>query len=195
MRDNPSRVVSRVLSNSFWEHHVPGNGLSGYAGPNPCGGCRSIPGHGADFCLSTIRVHGRGYAQWVRPRRHPERDVICGRGGRDTIRARSGDDVIVGGDRNDYIWGGSGSDTVHGEYGSDKIDGGPRNDQIRGGPDDDLVLGNGGSDVLEGMRGKDELYGGRRDDAIRAPRAMTHVCEAVGTGGTTSLREGGATTG
>ena len=65
-------------------------------------------------------------------------DVICvpdmsDRHAFHVIRAKAGDDVIIGGDGIDWIDGGPGRDTIYARRGDDRIDGGSGVDTIHGG--------------------------------------------------------------
>lgn len=66
-------------------------------------------------------------------------------------KGTSGDDVIIGSDRNDdinpfdgndIVYAKGGNDTVRHSYGKDYIEGGPGADTVRGGFDDDTIYGN-----------------------------------------------------
>ncbi len=60
-------------------------------------------------------------------------DVICARGGDDTVRGGLGADLIYGGAGNDHLDGQEGSDTLMGESGDDVLGGGSEYDYLDGG--------------------------------------------------------------
>jgi Ca2+-binding RTX toxin-like protein len=83
----------------------------------------------------------------------------------------SGDNLIIGTNKNDDInpFGGDdtvyakgGDDYVHHSYGNDVIDGGPGNDTLRGGFDNDVIWGGPGRDLIDcaylESRDKGEAY-------------------------------------
>jgi Ca2+-binding RTX toxin-like protein len=117
--------------------------------------------------------------------------ILCG-GGRDSVVAGMGNDIINGGgDDDDYIDGrggndiidtGSGRDTVYGGAGNDVITsrgpfveahGGAGNDYIQSTLDgaDDVMYGDAGNDTLDGGYGHDSLYGGEGDDWVHNAEA------------------------
>jgi hemolysin type calcium-binding protein/List-Bact-rpt repeat protein len=86
-------------------------------------------------------------------------DVICGRGGNDTLYAGADHDLLVGG---------RGDDRVYGQNGRDYLAAGPGNDVLRGGGSEDEFLGARGRDVLVARDGiTDVVHGGLGRDRAR----------------------------
>ena len=79
-------------------------------------------------------------------------DVICvedaDRDGFRIIRAKGGDDVVLGGEGIDWIEGGAGDDVIYGRGGDDRIDGGAGTDLIYGGDGFDVVYADDLSDTV-----------------------------------------------
>lgn len=65
----------------------------------------------------------------------------------ESVRAGSGDDVLIGTDGDDYLYGGDGNDTIEGGDGSDVLQGGAGMDHLRGGEDADICDQEPGEDV------------------------------------------------
>lgn len=84
----------------------------------------------------------------------------------DTIFAKAGDDVVIGGDTDDALHGGSGDDILVGNDGDDRFDGGDGNDVMFGGLGADDMSGNAGNDIMYGGLGDDELFGGAGNDSL-----------------------------
>ncbi len=84
----------------------------------------------------------------------------------DTIFAKAGDDVVIGGNTDDALHGGSGDDILVGNDGDDRFDGGDGNDTAFGGLGADDMSGNAGDDVMYGGIGDDELFGGIGNDKL-----------------------------
>lgn len=84
----------------------------------------------------------------------------------DTIFAKAGNDVVIGGDTDDALHGGSGDDILVGNDGDDRFDGGNGNDAMFGGLGDDDMAGNAGNDLLYAGIGDDEAFGGAGRDLI-----------------------------
>ncbi len=84
----------------------------------------------------------------------------------DTIYARGGDDVVIGGDTDDALYGGDGDDLLVGNDGDDRFDGGLGNDVAFGGLGDDDMAGNEGDDTLYAGLGDDEAFGGAGNDKV-----------------------------
>ncbi|OQX30979.1 MAG: hypothetical protein B0D94_08465 [Candidatus Sedimenticola endophacoides] len=101
--------------------------------------------------------------------------TIKGKSKNDDLRGGDGDDVIDGGAGNDDIageggddllLGGTGNDELDGGAGNDLLDGGEGNDQLAGGEGDDLLSGGDGNDRMEGGAGDDTLLGGAGNDRM-----------------------------
>ncbi|AFY69044.1 peptidase domain protein [Thalassoporum mexicanum PCC 7367] len=85
---------------------------------------------------------------------------INGNQGNDTIEAGDGNDAVMrGGKGSDSIDGGSGNDILNGNNDNDTVVGGNGDDTIRGGMDNDILLGGSGNDFLIGDLGQDILTG------------------------------------
>jgi len=93
-------------------------------------------------------------------------DNLNGNRGNDTIDGLGGNDILLGGRDNDTISGGDGDDAIGGNIGNDRIDGGSGNDILLGGKDNDLLIGNLGNDVLSGDFGQDILIGNEGSDTF-----------------------------
>mgnify|MGYP001105368137 CR=1 FL=1 len=93
-------------------------------------------------------------------------DNLNGNRGNDTIDGLGGNDILLGGRDNDTISGGDGDDGIGGNIGNDRIDGGSGNDILLGGKDNDLLIGNLGNDVLSGDFGQDILIGNEGGDTF-----------------------------
>ncbi|MGB7274658.1 MAG: trypsin-like serine protease [Geitlerinemataceae cyanobacterium] len=91
-------------------------------------------------------------------------DLLFGNRGNDTIFGLGGDDIALGGGDRDVISGGDGNDGLGGNTGSDIVNGEAGNDTIFGGQDDDTLTGGVGNDVLSGDLGNDLLTGGEGSD-------------------------------
>lgn len=89
------------------------------------------------------------------PDRNDDDQVIEGSGGRDTVDAGVGHDLIFGNSQKDNLEGGEGIDVLVGETWADTLS---------GGEDDDVLLGGAGADVLEGGTGHDYVVGGSGND-------------------------------
>ncbi len=112
--------------------------------------------------------------------------------GKDTLKGRGGDDLIVGdvgeiiitefGDcitigNDDELIGGKGNDTLIGDFyeisagaiysgGKDLLDGGKGDDSLDGGEKRDTLLGGKGDDTLIAGNGADSVEGGKNRDSI-----------------------------
>ncbi len=93
----------------------------------------------------------------------------------DTIYARGGDDVVIGGDTDDALYGGDGDDLLVGNKGDDRFDGGLGNDIIFGGLGDDDLAGNEGDDILRAGLGDDEAFGGAGSDRVLGDRGNDNL--------------------
>lgn len=81
--------------------------------------------------------------------------------GNDTVRAKGGADQLLGGAGNDKLFGDDGSDLILGEAGNDRLFGGADNDTLDGGAGNDVIYGDGGDDFLFGGAGNDKLFAGK----------------------------------
>lgn len=110
-----------------------------------------------------------------------------GKGNRDNLIGRRGNDVLHGGqdkgeydpdegpvdyiNNDDLLSGERGDDTVYGRGGRDYATGGPGSDEVYGGPGRDVMLGDEGDDVLRAADGEadvvycDEPYTGPAEGA------------------------------
>jgi len=86
-------------------------------------------------------------------------DIVNGNEGNDQIVGAGGDDLLQGGVGNDWIAGGEGDDLLQGYDGDDNLFGGAGNDVIRGGAGSDELIGNEGNDILIGEGDGDFLMG------------------------------------
>ncbi|MDX1977505.1 MAG: esterase-like activity of phytase family protein [Pseudanabaenaceae cyanobacterium bins.68] len=86
-------------------------------------------------------------------------NTISGTGQADLIRARGGNNSILGGDGNDTIFGNQGNDSILGQAGSDRLNGGIDNDTLSGGEGDDTLFGDLGNDQVSSDAGNDLLTG------------------------------------
>jgi len=86
-------------------------------------------------------------------------DIVNGNEGNDQIVGAGGDDLLQGGVGNDWIAGGEGDDLLQGYDGDDNLFGGAGNDVIRGGAGSDALIGNEGNDILIGEGDGDFLMG------------------------------------
>jgi Ca2+-binding RTX toxin-like protein len=91
-------------------------------------------------------------------------DLLFGNRGNDEISGLSADDIALGGRDNDVISGGDGKDGLGGNIGNDFINGEIGNDTLFGGQDSDTLTGGEGNDVLSGDLGNDVLTGGEGGD-------------------------------
>lgn len=89
-----------------------------------------------------------------------------GGSGSDTLKGKSGDDVLNGGSGNDRLTGGAGDDVLNGGSGNDVLDGGSGDDRLNGGSGNDALEGGAGDDILNGGSGNDILQGGLGDDIL-----------------------------
>lgn len=87
-------------------------------------------------------------------------------GKKKTINGTSGDDVLVGTDKNDKIYGKSGNDEIRGMGGNDRLEGDSGNDTMFGGEGNDIMDGGRDDDVMSGDEGNDLVYGNRGDDIV-----------------------------
>jgi Ca2+-binding RTX toxin-like protein len=92
------------------------------------------------------------------------------------VHGRIGDDDLFGGpersllhgdDGTDTIFSGAGDDSLFGGGGRDGMAGGPGEDGLFGGTHPDTMFGEGGNDLLEGQDGDDSLNGGSGRDTLR----------------------------
>ncbi len=67
----------------------------------------------------------------------------------------SGNDLIIGSDREEFLQGMYGDDTLRGGSGNDSLDGYYGDDSLDGGAGDDVLNGNFGNDTLDGGAGND----------------------------------------
>jgi hypothetical protein len=75
------------------------------------------------------------------------------------LQGDTGDDSLIGTDRNEWIAGLAGDDFLDGRGGDDCLYGGSGDDRMHGGTGDDRVSGMGGADTIYGDEGDDTLYG------------------------------------
>jgi hypothetical protein len=78
--------------------------------------------------------------------------------GRDEINGSSGNDLILGSEREDTIRGNNGNDCILGGSGEDTLYGNSGGDVLIGGGDSDELDGGGGSDVCYRGGGDDNTY-------------------------------------
>jgi Tol biopolymer transport system component len=90
--------------------------------------------------------------------------LICLRGGNDSLVAGEGDDHVFAGPGRDLVIGGLGNDVISGGSDSDRVDGSFGQDLLAGDQGGDLLMGGLGSDDLHGGIGNDRLFGGDGDD-------------------------------
>ena len=95
-----------------------------------------------------------------------DRDVANGNQGADVLEGVEGDDYLRGGKDGDTLIGGFGDDLLNGNKGDDFIEGGEGNDYLRGGQGNDTLIGGAGNDVLVGDKGSDSLVGGSGADTF-----------------------------
>jgi Ca2+-binding RTX toxin-like protein len=93
-------------------------------------------------------------------------DVVSLGKGDDRADGGSGDDVILGDKGRDTITGGTGNDGVFGDEGDDQVDGGLGDDTVGGGAGQDVVTGGAGDDLVDGGAGHDIVLAGSGDDTI-----------------------------
>ncbi|HLO48028.1 MAG TPA: calcium-binding protein [Kamptonema sp.] len=91
-------------------------------------------------------------------------DIANGNAGNDTAIGAGGDDFLQGGQGSDLIDGGNNNDLVFGNSGDDTLIGGGGDDILRGGSGNDFLYGNAGNDILIGDAGSDFLVGGEGAD-------------------------------
>ena len=89
----------------------------------------------------------------------PGDDVILASGGKHSILAMEGDDLIcTDGPGRDEVDGGPGNDRIYTDGGSDGLYGGPGNDQLNSGGGDDRIFGRSGNDGAYGGSGRDFCF-------------------------------------
>lgn len=92
---------------------------------------------------------------------------------RDTVIARSGDDILSGGGGNDNLRGNGGDDILIGGIGSDRLSGGTGNDRF------ELTLGDEAGDIIDGFTGIDTIalieYGTFNLDALLSSFTATNI--------------------
>ncbi|MBA86354.1 calcium-binding protein [Thalassobius sp. S69A] len=93
-------------------------------------------------------------------------DTIDAGGGHDQIDARAGDDSIQAGWGHDHVSAGDGHDTVDAAGGDDTLLGGAGNDSLWGGENNDEIWGGDGNDTISGGEDADLLGGGAGNDII-----------------------------
>lgn len=93
-------------------------------------------------------------------------DTIAAGGGHDQVDARGGHDSISAGWGHDHITAGDGHDTVDAAGGDDTLLGGTGDDWLSGGNGEDEIWGGSGDDLLEGGEEPDLLGGGTGHDTI-----------------------------
>ncbi|HDL7823292.1 TPA: calcium-binding protein [Yersinia enterocolitica] len=71
----------------------------------------------------------------------------------------TGNNIIIGGDKNDNLAGGAGDDVIIGHQSFDALFGQAGDDILIGGKGDDGLAGGAGNDILDGGEGDDELHG------------------------------------
>jgi Ca2+-binding RTX toxin-like protein len=92
---------------------------------------------------------------------------INGNQGNDTINGGAGNDAVLrGGKGSDSLNGGTGNDILNGNNDNDTVVGGNGDDTIRGGMDNDVLLGGSGNDFLIGDLGQDLLTGDSGSDVF-----------------------------
>src|SRR3989344_5612656 len=93
-------------------------------------------------------------------------DVIFAFEGNDRVFAHGGNDCIVGSEGVDELRGETGNDIIFGNEGNDLLIGAVGNDIIFGGSGADTIRGENGEDILEGEDGNDNMFGGNSDDIM-----------------------------
>jgi Ca2+-binding RTX toxin-like protein len=91
-------------------------------------------------------------------------DLLLGNRGNDRIEGLGADDIALGGRDSDVIFGGDGNDGLGGNIGSDVVQGENGNDTLFGGQDSDTLTGGTGNDLLSGDLGNDVFTGGEGGD-------------------------------
>jgi Trypsin/RTX calcium-binding nonapeptide repeat (4 copies) len=91
-------------------------------------------------------------------------DLLLGNRGNDAISGLGGDDIVLGGRDHDALSGGDGNDGLGGNLGNDAVNGENGNDTLFGGQESDTLTGGAGNDVLSGDLGNDVLTGGEGGD-------------------------------
>ena len=128
-------------------------------------------------------VEGSNRAEWVETL--GGRDIVRGRGGRDTIgvdghaRSRAGDA--------DRVWGGGGRDHITARHGRDQIWGGAGDDWIESsGSSNDMLYGGDGHDVIQAWigtkRGPQVVDGGPGRDIVGITTDATNPDRVASTG-------------
>jgi Ca2+-binding RTX toxin-like protein len=84
-------------------------------------------------------------------------DVVVGTNNGDRVQANAGADHITGLGGDDLFWGGQGMDSLYGNAGNDTLNGNRQSDSLVGGEGDDLLYGGKDRDSLDGGSGNDTL--------------------------------------
>jgi Ca2+-binding RTX toxin-like protein len=109
---------------------------------------------------NTVRIMGGEGNDTIDATSYPERTVLYGNGG---------DDSLLGGPNRDTLFGGGGDDFIDGGADIDSITGGPGNDTEIGGAGNDLFRQDGaanGSDQIIGGSGTDKLFYDGRSNGV-----------------------------
>jgi Ca2+-binding RTX toxin-like protein len=107
-------------------------------------------------------------------------DTLIGTDRDDRLDGGAGDDLILGGAGDDSLSGRAGDDTILGEAGDDSIDGGTGSDSLFGGAGDDGILGGDGDDRVFGGAGDDDLDGGPGDDLVDGGTGIDEMTGGTG---------------
>ncbi|MDD5229242.1 MAG: hypothetical protein PHD53_10590, partial [Methylococcales bacterium] len=104
-------------------------------------------------------------------------DDLSGLAGADTLLGYAGNDLLDGGAGNDSLDGGNGNDELSGGDGNDKLLGGSGNDLLDSGKGNDTIVGDLGNDTLIGGAGVDNMTGGDGNDYYYVDNAKDIVIE------------------
>ncbi|MDY6938931.1 MAG: trypsin-like serine protease [Cyanobacteriota bacterium] len=115
----------------------------------------------ADYIAQTLATSRSGDDTVLGTNRN---DLLFGNAGNDRLDAMIGDDIAAAGRDNDIVTGGDGNDLLWGNRGNDSVEGGNGDDFLWGGKDDDTLVGGAGNDVVSGDLGNDLLTGGDGND-------------------------------
>ena len=108
-----------------------------------------------------------------------DKDLILAGNFGDIIKAKGGNDCVIGGTESDDIKGQNGNDEIFGLGGGDTIMGGTGNDLLDGGNGGDFISGGDGDDDLKGQAGNDTLNGEKGIDSLNGVLMKIHVMMIV----------------
>ena len=83
------------------------------------------------------------------------------------IEGGSGNDTLIGDDRDNALQGGEGDDTLRGEGGNDLLRGHEGDDTLQGSDDNDTLQGHAGNDTLDGGDGSDMALYTEETESLR----------------------------